>query len=350
WAVQRIQPGFDPRQVSTAFFLKPKNDPGFLDRLQAALDSSPGLTSAALALPVPFSGGGFTSGFRIRNRQQTAGEPEWHGEAYMVTPRYLETLRIPLLLGRNLSDSDAANAPRVCLIDAGFAERFFPGQDPIGQEIAMYGGWARIVGVTGTIRGTTLEEGSRPVAYYSLPQVPFFPHAAIVARSDAPAAGIIREAVRRTNASVPLFDMASMEERIGESLGVRRVMAELVSVFGAIGLLLATIGIYGVIAQLVAERTREIGIRAALGARPGQILSHFLRQGLRSGILGLIVGFAAAAYAQRWLASLLYEVKPFDAVTFSAASLGVLSLLSLAVWWPARRAARIDPGSALRHE
>ncbi|MDP2998162.1 MAG: ABC transporter permease [Bryobacterales bacterium] len=350
WAVQRIQPGFDPRQVSTAFFLKPKNDPGFLDRLQAALDSSPGLTSAALALPVPFSGGGFTSGFRIRNRQQTPGEPEWHGEAYMVTPRYFETLRIPLLLGRNLSDSDAANAPLVCLIDARFADRFFPNQDPIGQEIAMYGGWARIVGVTGTIRGTTLEEGSRPVAYYSLAQVASFPHAAIVARSDAPAAGAIREAVRRTNASVPIFDVTSMEERIGESLGVRRVMAELVSVFGAIGLLLATIGLYGVIAQLVAERTREIGIRAALGARPGQILSHFLRQGLRSGILGLIVGFAAAAYAQRWLASLLYEVKPFDAATFSAASLGVLSLLSLAVWWPARRAARIDPGSALRHE
>ncbi|MBI4873906.1 MAG: ABC transporter permease [Acidobacteria bacterium] len=350
WAVQRIQPGFDPRQVSTAFFLKPKNDPGFLDRLQAALDSSPGLTSAALAYPVPFSGGGLTSGFDIRNRGQEPGEPEWHGEAYLVSPRYFKTLRIPLLRGRNLSDSDSAGAPLVCLVDARFADRFFPNQDPIGQEINTYGGWARIAGVTGTIRGTTLEEGSRPVAYYSLAQVRSFSQAAMVVRSDAPAAGVLREVVRRTNASVPVYDSATLEERIGESLGVRRVMAELISVFGAIGLLLATIGLYGVIAQLVTERTQEIGIRAALGARPGQILSHFMSQGVRSGILGLIVGFAAAAYTQRWLASMLFEVQPFDAATFGLAGCGFLSVLSLAVWWPARRAARIDPQVALRHE
>lgn len=350
WAVQRIQPGFDPRNLATAFFLKPKNDPGFLNRLRGALDSYPGLISAALAYPVPFSGGGLTSGFDIKNRQKSRGEPEWHGEAYMISPRYLETLRIPLLRGRNLADSDTAGAPLVCLIDARLAERFFPNQDPIGQEIAMYGGWARIVGVTGAIRGTTLEEGSRPVAYYSLAQIPFFPQAAVVARSDVSAAGAIREAVRRTNASVPVYDVASMEQRIEESLGIRRVLAGLLTVFGGISLLLATIGMYGVLAQIVAERTQEIGVRMALGARPGQILSHFLGQGAQAGIFGLVVGLAGAAIAQRWLTTMLYEIKPFDAATFCLSGLGILLLVLAAVSWPALRASRVDPSVALRHE
>jgi ABC-type antimicrobial peptide transport system permease subunit len=214
----------------------------------------------------------------------------------------------------------------------------------------MYKGWARIVGVVGTIRGSTLEEGSRPVAYYSLAQVPFFPQAAIVARSAAPAAGLIRDAVRRTNATVPTYDVRPMEERIAESLGIRRVMALLLAVFGGISLLLATVGLYGVVAQVVGERTNEIGIRMALGARPGQILAQFARQGLRAGIAGLGCGLAAAAYAQQWVAAVLYQIRPFDLATFGSAGAGVLTLLLAAVWWPARRALRVSPQQALHYE
>lgn len=350
WAVQHIPPGFDPSHVTTAFLLKPKNDPGFLTRLEEALRTSPGLEATALAYPVPFSGGYLTSSFRIRNRQHQSGGPEWHGEAYFVSPDYFRTLRIPLLRGRQLSDSDAANAPLVCLIDSKLADRFFPNQDPIGQEIGMYKGWARIVGVVGAIRGTTLEEGSRPVAYYSLPQVPFFPQAAVVARTQGSAVPAIRAAVRRTNSLVPLYDMKSMEERIGESLGIRRVMVWLLAVFGAISLLLATVGLHGVVAQVVGERTAEVGIRMALGARPGQILAQFMWRGLEAGATGILIGLAAAAYAQKWLTGLLYQVEPFDLVSFCSASLGILALLSFAVWRPARRASRIDPQKALRYE
>jgi putative ABC transport system permease protein len=295
-------------------------------------------------------GGGLTSGFGIRNRTRQPGEPEWHGAAYQISPDYVQTLRIPLLRGRNLADSDTAASPLVCLIDSNLAGRFFNNQDPLGQEIAMYKGYARIVGVVGAIRSATLEEASRPAVYYSLAQVPYFPQAAIVARSNTPAGTILREAVRRTNASVPVFDKRSMEDRIGESLGIRRVLVALLSVFGAITLLLAAVGLYGVIAQVAVERIREIGIRMALGARPGQILSQFMRQGLPSGALGLAVGLGIAAYAQRWLAGMLYDVKPFDVATFAFAGLGILSLLSISVWWPARRAAQIDPQEALRHD
>jgi predicted permease len=350
WAVERIEPGFDTRGVTTAYFMKPKNDPGFLHRLQVSLSSSPGVQSAALAFPVPFAGGGLTSGFLIKNRQRRPGDPLWHGEAYFVTPDYFPTLRIPLLRGRNLADYDKRGSPVVCVIDSKVAERFFAGEDPIGQEIAMYQGWARVVGVVGAIRGTTLEEGSRPSVYYSLPQVPLFDQAGIVVRSATPAGGIIREAVRRTNATVPIFDLKTIEERIGESLGIRRLLATLLSVLGAISLLLATVGLYGVIAQVVSERTAEIGIRMALGARPRQILSQFMRQGMRAGLLGLAVGFIAVAYSQRLLTGMLYEVQPFDAATVASAAAGILSLLLIAVWWPARRASRIDPQQALRYE
>jgi predicted permease len=350
WAVEQLQPGFDTAHLSTAFLIKPKNDPGFFDRLRTELRSGPGIDSAALAYPLPFSGGGLTSGFSIKDRQRYSGEPEWHGEAYIISPEYLRTLRIPLLRGRDLTDSDTATSPLVCLIDTQLAERFFPNQDPIGHEIAMYKGYARVVGIVGTIRGTTLEEGSRPVVYYSLAQVPYFPTAAVLVRSSMAASGLIREAVRRTNRTVPIYDMRSMEDRIRESLGIRRLLALLLTVFGGISLVLTTAGLYGVVAQLVAHRTNEIGIRMALGAQPGQILAQFARQGLRAGVIGLACGWAAAAYAQRWVAPMLYRIRPFDLATFGSASVGVLMLLAAAVWWPARCASRIDPQRALHYE
>jgi putative ABC transport system permease protein len=362
WNVERIQSGFDPQHLTTAYFAKPKNDPGFQERLQSALQNEPGIESAALVFPVPFTTGGLTSLFSIRNRERRMAEPEWHAEAYLVTPEYLRTLRIPLLRGRNLTPADTANTPTVCLIDRNLAERFFPNQDPIGQQIAMYKGWAQIVGVVGAIRADGLEEETRPVVYYSLTQVPFFPQAAAVvrssarsnvrsnARSSAPAGSAIRDAVRRTNPTVPVFDVQTMEERIGESLGIRRVLAVLLSIFGGISLLLATIGIYGVVAQVVAERTQEVGIRMALGARPVQILGQFMRQGLQAGLLGLVLGAAAIAYVQRWVGTLLYQVHPFDMATLGTAAMGILTVLLVAVWLPSRRASQIDPQTALRHE
>jgi putative ABC transport system permease protein len=186
--------------------------------------------------------------------------------------------------------------------------------------------------------------------YYSLPQVPFFPQAAAVVKSSVPAAGIIRDAVRQTNASAPVYDVRTMEERLGETLGVRRMLAVLLAVFGGISLLLAAIGLYGVIAQVVAERTQEIGIRMALGARPEQIRRQFVRQGLGSGIVGLVIGLAAAAFAQKWVATMLYQVRAFDLPTFAMTATGILTLLMIAVWWPARRASRIDPNTALHYE
>lgn len=350
-AVERLDPGFDASHLTTAFALKPKNDPAFLDRLESAVRSSPGIEAAALAYPIPFAGGGLTSGFNIRGRSRRPGEPEWHGEAYLISPRYFRTMRIPLLRGRALLDADsAASAPLVCVIDAKLAQRFFPDQDPVGQSIAMYAGWAQIVGIAGAIRGTTLEEGSRPVVYYPLAKVPYFPSAAVIARSALPAENAIRGAVRMTNASVAVFDIRTMEERITESLGIRRMVVLLLSLFGSISLMLAAIGLYGVIAQVVGERTQEIGIRVALGAEPGQVLWQFMRQGLQAGLAGLALGSLPVAYARRWLAGMLYEVQGVDAATIIAVGCLILVILAASVWWPAQRASRVDAWRSLRHE
>ena len=350
WMVEQIQPGFDIHNVTTAYFTKPQNDPSFAERLKTALRNAPGVESAALAYPVPFSQGGLTSGFEIRNRRQQPGEPQWHGEAYFVTPEYFATLRIPILAGRNLAATDTETAPLVCLIDRKLADRFFPNQDPIGQEISMYKGFARVVGVTAAVLADGLEEETRPVIYYSLPQIPFFARAAVVLRSRVPVAGLIRDTIRNTNSTVPVFDLQTMEERMGEKLGIRRVLAGLLSIFGAISLLLATIGIYGVIAQVVSERTQEIGVRMALGARPGQILRQFMSQGLRAAAIGLVLGAMVTLYIQKWISDMLYQVKTFDAATLAASLAAIVLVLLLAVWWPARRASRIDPQTALRYE
>jgi predicted permease len=195
-AVELLRPGFDARDLTTAFLIKPsQNQNAFYNALLDGLRHSPGVQSAALAYAVPYGGDGpATSMFDIKSHHHRPGEPEWHGQAYQVTPDYLATLRIPLLRGRFITDTDTAQVPHICVIDEGLAKRFFPNQDPIGQQIAMYGGWATIVGIAGSVRDQNVESLSRPTVYYSLAQIPYFPQLGVVVRSSIPAAGIIREA------------------------------------------------------------------------------------------------------------------------------------------------------------
>jgi predicted permease len=349
WAVERIEPGFDPQGVTTAFFLKPQGDPGFSMRLLAALGAGPGVQSAALANPIPFANTGITAGFAIKGHEQASGMLG-QAQGVQITPDYFRTVRVPLVRGRGLEASDTPTSPFVCVIDATLAKRFFPGQDPIGQEVAMFNGWARVVGVVGAVRGAALEEEARPTIYYSFEQVSFLPYAAILVRGTGSAAGLIQAAVHQAAASVPVYDVKSLGERLDDTLGLRRALVLLLSAFGITSLLLAITGIYSVIAQVVSERTHEIGIRIALGARRSQILSHFMRQGLRAGLLGLALGVGAVAYAQRWFASILYQVAAFDSVGVASVFLGIFTLLTIAVWWPVHRAAGADPQRALRHE
>jgi ABC-type antimicrobial peptide transport system permease subunit len=236
------------------------------------------------------------------------------------------------------------------VIDASLAKRFFPNEDPIGQEIRMYNDSARIVGIVSALRDTTLESTSRPVVYYPLAQIPYFPELGIVVRSSVPAASLIRNAVRLANPSVPVFDLKTMEERIDASVGTRSVIAWLVTVFSAISLLLAALGIHAVIAQVVTERTAEIGVRMALGARSSDILKRYVIQGLRLSLAGIAIGLCAAIGCREWLRSFLYHVQPIDPTTMILSVLGVLVVCAMAVLAPSWRASHIDPQIALRTE
>ena len=214
----------------------------------------------------------------------------------------------------------------------------------------MYKGWAQIVGVVANVRADGLEEDARPVVYYALAQIPYFSQAAAVVRSTVPAGNLMRETIRQTNPTVPVFDVQTMDDRIGESLGIRRVLASLLLAFGGIALLLAAIGIYGVIAQVVSEQTREVGVRMALGARGSQILALFMRQGLYAGGLGLLAGLAVTILVQKWVSTLLYQVRALDLATLGMALAAIVLVLMAAVWVPSRRASKIDAQMALRHE
>jgi ABC-type antimicrobial peptide transport system permease subunit len=268
----------------------------------------------------------------------------------MVWPGYLQTMRIPLLRGRDLAETDTKDSPLVCVIDRLLADRFFPGEDPIGREISMYRGAARIVGIAAAVRATSQEEGSRPTVYYALRQVPFFANAGVVVRSAIPAAGAIRQAVREAGPGAPVYDLKTMDERIGQTLGVRRVVVALLTAFAALSLLLAMVGVHGVLAQVVGERRGEIGIRMALGARPGQILAHYLGMGVRLGAVGALAGMVVAAGAARLVDSFLFRTKALDPVMFALAVAGLALAVIVAAGWPALRAARVAPQEALRYE
>jgi predicted permease len=347
--VESVRPGFDSHDLTTAFVIKPaSNQNEFFARVLSGLRSAPGVQSAALAYSLPFSGDSPTSLFDIKGRHHLPGEPEWHAEAYQVSPGYFETLRIPLLRGRVISEFDSAGSPPICVIDASLAKGFFPNEDPIGHEISLYNGAARIVGIVAAVRDTTLESASLPVVYYPLAQIPYFPELGIVVRSPVPAASLIRSAARLGNPSVPVFDLKTMDERLGASVATRSVIAWLVTIFSTISILLAALGMHALIAQIVTERTAEIAIRMALGARSADILARYVMQGLKLSLVGILIGLSSAVGCRQWLGSFLYQVQPVDPPTLILGVLGVLAISALAILVPSWRASQIDPQKALR--
>ncbi len=350
-AIETLRPGFDGNNLTTAFIIKPTQNPdAFFARLLTNLRSSPVVQSAALAYSIPFGGDAPTSMFDIKSHKHKNGEPEWHGEAYQVSPGYFETLRVPLLRGRRIDESDTKQAPVVCVIDEGFAKRFFRNEEPLGQEIAMYGGWARVVGVVGTVRDQTLEATSRPVVYYALAQIPYFPTLGVIVRSPISAASVIRSAVSNADPNLPVYDVKTMEERISSAESTPSLLAILVSIFAIVTISLAAIGLHGVIAQVVAESGSEIGVRMALGARAADIFQHYALSGIGLSIVGVIIGLSAAAASAGFMRSFLYEVRPLDPAVMFLAAMGAIAVSILAVLAPALRAAHVDPQTALRTE
>jgi putative ABC transport system permease protein len=363
-ALSAVDAGFDPTSVVTAsVFLGPPQyrtlaqQKTYVKSALLALEAMPGVEAVGAASALPLAAQ--DSSLRIAIEGRTF-EPDRAPSAFyrVVSPRYFETLRIPLLRGRSLADSDDENAQPVALINQAAARRLFPGEDPLGRRIGIQVvgsalDWLSVVGVVGDVRSRALAREEEPVLYGTVAQrrAPWLRWASIAIRTPRPereALSMLRETLLRIDPNQPVHDLTSVAGMKARALETQRLQAALIDSFGALALVLAAIGTYGVLSHGVQQRTAEIGVRVALGATSADVARLVLSLALRPVLLGLALGLPAAALAARLLEAQLFGVRAGDPLTFTATAALLASASVLAALAPARRALRVDPAVALR--
>ena len=364
--LQHVSPGFDPDGVVTFNLSLPEAKypmapqiSAFTTTLLSRLRAEPGVDAAAAVFGLPFAGGfSASTSFRNPSKPDTADSPT--AGMRIVSPDYFRTLRIPLVTGRLFDERDDDSAPEVVLINQQTARRYFPGENPLGQQIRVGVSLARearsnsktIVGIVGDVKYGRLDAETPPEIYLPHAQhaVDEFTIAVRTAGDPMAFAPTLRRNVAAIDRELPIAKIEPMAAVIGASIAERRFTMLLLSAFAAVAVALAAIGIYGVLAYLVSQRTQEIGVRLAIGAAPGDVARLFLGEGARLALVGLAAGVAGAAAATRALSALLFGVTATDPLTFAAVA-GTLALVALAAAYvPARRAARVDPMVALRND
>jgi predicted permease len=329
----------------------------FFGELETRLSRLPGVVSVGRRDSYPLSGCCTMTLFWYRDRANPPQGSEPIVGAYYVSPSYFKTMRIPLARGRWFTTADRQGAPKVVVVSETAARSLWPGEDPLGRLIGVSDGKfddrAEVIGVAADVRNMPPGDPEPPAVYISYLQEPqAYPGVLFIRTAGGPGAlaQMVRQQIRAVNRNVIVTDIKPMRQRIEGAASKTRFSATLLAVFATIALVLAVLGIYGVMSYSVAQRTREVGIRVALGARPGDILALVLRRGLGLTLAGLAIGMAAARGLTHLMATLLYEVKPYDAPTYAltAAVLGCVALL--ACYIPARRAAAADALAALKAE
>jgi predicted permease len=355
-----IDPGFDPRGVYMASLdlglanydstAGQRVAAAILDRARAI----PGVQSAALAAMLPLGGGGLGLGsIKVVGHEPPAGRGGWREDWNVVTPGYFATMRIPLVRGRDFAESDREGAGDVAILNEAFAAALFPGQDPVGRTLTNDGRVVTVIGVARDAKYRSLGEPPRNFIYVPLAQR-YMGRTNLLVRTAPGATASVAAPARRLMQDVdprlPILRQQTMEEQTATSLFPQRVALYVSGGLGTVALLLALLGIYGVTAFSVSQRTREIGVRMALGAQRSHVLGLALRQGVVLAGVGVLLGSLAALGATRLLATLLYGVAPTDAIAFGGAALALAVAAVAASWVPARRAAGVDPIIALRSE
>jgi predicted permease len=360
--LQRVEPGFDPeRLLVTQLKLPPARYPdparirAYYDQVQARVSAIPGAASVALAFEHPMSPG-WTTSFTIAGRPVPPEGQAPEARMRPVTPGYFRTAGVRLLRGRDISDRDRADAPGVVVINEAFAKRHFPSEDPIGQRLQRTPWWPNtpasfeIVGVIRDERFLGLSSDADPATYFPHAQLPFNDMYIVLKTRGEPAALIpmLRSEIWAVDRDIPLDNMRTMDELVGGSLARPRFVGMLLSLFAAAALLLAAIGIYGVLSYTVAQRTPEIGIRMALGAQQREVLRSVVGQGMALAALGIALGAVAAVGVTRALSGMLFGITPTDPVVFAGVA-GLLAIVAaVAAYIPARKASMVDPLIALR--
>lgn len=327
------------------------------DRVLDAVRAVPGVASASMASQIPLGGNWDSYGVQIKGRPLDNPEEAPSAMRYAVAPAYLEVMGIPLLQGRRLEDQDRGDAPPVVVINEAFARLSWPGENPIGQQVQIGGPsrpWRTIVGIVGNVRHASLDAKDMPQFYVPARQWPWAENGtSLVLRTTIPEPGLqqaVRTAIRSVDPHLAISQVATAEELVSRSAADRRFAMSLFALFALVAMGLAAAGIYGVLSGSVTARTREIGIRSALGATRGGILGFIVREGMSLTVIGLVLGAVGATMLSRFLQKLLYGVSPTDPMTL-AGSLGILAVIALAACaGPAWRATRVDPVRVLKAE
>src|SRR5881398_2662744 len=364
--MQALQLGYEPRNLFSARVELPWKTYSSREKIgtftKALLDkvtALPGVQSAGIGSNSPLMGGWHT-GFWREGHPPDSPSNMPSADLEIITGDYFQTFKTPLLRGRTFNERDTKDSPRVVIIDQGLAEQYFPGENPIGKRLGVDPGndnesyvMSEIVGVVARMRFHAVDEmAPMPVIYCSLGQAQRTSLTLFVRSTMAPASleRAIDDAVTSIDSSLPVFDARPMTDRVRETWGSQRLLSFLFSVFAGLALVLATIGLYGLLAYTTLKRVREIGIRLALGARPAQIRTLILSHAMQLLFIGSIIGLAAAFALSRALQSVLFEVKGIDARIYLGVGALLFSATFLASWLPARRASRVDPIIALRAE
>jgi putative ABC transport system permease protein len=352
-------PGFRTENLTTAVvglppnqYREPARSAAFIRSWLERVRALPGVRSAAATDFIQF-GGGAGSSVAIVGHPPDPNTPTQVVFQSRVSPGYFQTMGIPLLRGRDITPSDELGTPPVVVIDETVVKKFFQNLDPIGMQInlPLPGANFTVIGVAGATKSRDLSGDPMPRAYYFGPQVPVQVVTIMIQGVNDPAGltSAIRHEAAALDPNLPVV-IKPMDTILSDSLARQRFSIQLMAVFAAMAVLLAAIGIYGVLAYLVDQRQRELGIRIALGARAGDVLGLVFRQGSVAVVAGLIVGVAGAFGLTRLLKSLLFEVSATDPLIFVGVSAGLVLVALIAMWVPAWRATRVDPLSALHHD
>jgi putative ABC transport system permease protein len=327
----------------------------FYEQVLARVGALPGVVKAGAVNIVPFSSGDQSSTFQIIGRPPFPQGHEPDAQARVTTPDYFDAIGTALRRGRLLNAQDDANATRVVLINEAFAKKFLPGEEPIDQRIDFGGGEKEvreIIGVVADVKNDDLDEQPDPSVYLPYSQNVLPTMSLIIRATQDPTrlAPAVRSEVRAIDPSLSVSNVNTVSQMIDERISPKRLMTYILAVFALCALLLASVGIYGVMSYAVTQRTQEIGIRMALGARALDVLKLVVTNGMSLALIGVGIGLAGAFALTRLLASLLFHVTPTDAVTFAGVSISLIVVALLACYIPARRATKVDPLVALRYE
>ncbi|HET6933619.1 MAG TPA: ABC transporter permease [Candidatus Angelobacter sp.] len=361
-----VDPGMNPHSVMTLTFDLPEKkyseaqQVDFYTRLLERLRTVPGVSSAAAVAPLPLSGNGAIVTFQIEGRPvPRADEPS--ADIKVATPNYFHTMNIPLFSGRDFTERDDAKAPGVVVVNQAFAQKYFPGENPVGKHItpgaSNHGDppLREIIGVVGNVKSRRLDVEDLPEYYIPFAQLNFGSMTVCLRTSVDPHSitSAVRNVVSSMDSDLPIYDIKTMDEYLSGTLATPRFHAMLLQAFGGLAILLIAVGLYGVISYTVAQRTHEIGVRITLGATRSNVIGMVLKSGLQLTVIGVVSGLVLAFIGTRFatsFSSLLFGVKPSDALTFAAVVAIVFFISLLACFIPAWRASKVDPMIALRYE